>query len=144
MFSENSNPVKPSVALAIIMALAILSFRQYFFYVPFANGFNAISFLGFCALIGWLALLLMPPTLLSMTKTWSTAKSVLLMISVLVYPVSTTFVKIYTLSTYGKIWAQYLALYPILAFIEFVVPAFYIIVAVSLNRRLKAARSLAV
>ena len=124
-----------SIALATFIALAIMSFRQFFFYVPFENGLTVSTFLSFMAMLGWVSLVLAPPILLSLKSGWTSAKSNLLIAAVLIYPVATTSVKIYTLSTYGRIWAQYLAQYPILFFIEFLVPAIYVIVAINLKRR---------
>ena len=50
----------------------------------------------------------------------------------LIYTVSTISVKVASLANFGKIWAEYLVIYPVLALIEWAFPIFYLFVAVRL------------
>jgi hypothetical protein len=130
MFKEKRTAALVSVAASLIVALAILSFRQYFFYVPFAKGFNTLSFLGFLTMIGWVSLVVVPPVLLSSPGEWTSAKSRWLIVAAVLYPIATTSVKLCTLALYGQIWANYLVLYPILFFMEWILPAAYVLFAI--------------
>ncbi len=125
---------KISLGLSVISSLIILSFRDYFLYVPFQGGFNLFSFLGFTALIGWICLVLLPPVFFLDTKSWNSTKYIGFFVAVTLFTVSTLGVKIYSLATLGTIFADYLVLYPALFFIEWMLPIFYIFVALSRNK----------
>ena len=125
---------KVSIAASAVTALIILSFRQYFFYIPFQNGFDAISTFGFLALLGWISLVVVPPIVLSGAEKWTTRRHVIFLISVLMWTGSTLAIKIYTLSTVGQIWADYLVAYPALFFVEWLLPGYYVFLAVTLRK----------
>lgn len=125
---------KVSLAASVVTALIALSFRQYFFYVPFQNGVDLISTFGFFALIGWIALVLVPPLILSRTETWKNFRHVTFLISVSMWTGATLAIKIYTLSTIGQIFADYLVAYPALFFVEWLLPIYYIFLAITLRK----------
>jgi hypothetical protein len=133
MNSSKSDVFRLSLAASLVSALIILSFRQYFFYLPFQNGFNLLSILGFLALLGWISLVIVPPILLLETENWTLRRHVLFLISVSVWTLSTLAIKIYNLLTFGQIWADYLILYPALFFVEWLLPAYYIYLSLSLR-----------
>jgi hypothetical protein len=124
-----------SLAASVIGALAILSFPSYFFYVPFSSGVNTVTVLGFMTMIGWISLLVAPPLFVGVWDMWSKRRSYWLMAAVLLYPVATVLVKISSLVLYGEIWASYLVTYPILFFLEWLLPAAYVYIAIRLRRR---------
>lgn len=135
MFQNKKQLFMLSLAASVIGALAILSFPRYFFYVPFSSGINTGSVLAFMTMIGWISLLLAPPLFVGLTVMWSKRRSYWLMASVLLYPVATVMVKISSLVLYGEIWAEYLVTYPILFFLEWLLPAAYVYLAIRLRHR---------
>jgi hypothetical protein len=121
------NSLTASVIASVVVALTALSFPQYFLIVPFANGVNVLSLLGLATTVGIVALIVLPPLLLRQPNSWSIAKSMFFLFSVSLYTLSTLLIKLYTLATLGRIWADYLIIYPILFFIEWLLPTVYVI-----------------
>ena len=132
MFPYKMDIFKVSIAASLVSALSIIGLKQYFIYIPFANGVDFLSILGFLALIGWIFLVLLPPIFLANTETWSITKNLFFLVSVSLWTLATLSVKIYTLFAMGRIWAEYLLTYPIFIFLEWLLPAFYIFVGLSL------------
>lgn len=116
-----------SVIASVVTALTVLSFPQYFLLVPFANGVTILSSLGFATTIGLVTLIVLPPLFLLGKDSWSMAKTLIFVFSVSLFTLSTAIIKIYTLVTMGTIWADYLIVYPILFFIEWLLPTLYVI-----------------
>ena len=130
-----------SVIASVVTALTVLSFPQYFLVAPFASGVNLLSSLGFVSTIGILTLIVVPPLFLARQDSWSTAKGLTFVFSVTLFTVSTALIKLYTLLTMGRVWAEYLFAYPILFFIEWLIPIFYVILAFKLKRAQDIVRS---
>lgn len=125
-----------SCVISLVILATVLSFPQYFIYVPFTNGLNTLSFLGFFALLGWTLLMIVPPLALNpKIKIWRVSHTFLLLVAVLIYPVSTLGVKIVGLVSLQQFWIQYLITYPILFVVEWIFPLIYTGIAVSLSRR---------
>jgi hypothetical protein len=119
----------------MIVVLTALSFKSYFLFVPFQYGFNLLSTLGFISLIGWLSLTVVPPLMLaSRSASWGVGKSVLLIVASSLWTLSTLIIKIYGLATAGQLWASYLILYPILIFVEWILPIYYVVIAIRLAK----------
>lgn len=133
MFPFNLDVFKVSLAASVISVLVTLSFPQYFFFVPFANGVNVMSTLGFLSSVGLIAMIVLPPIFLLDVDQWSRTKNVYFLIAVTTWTLTTVAIKIYTLATLGRIWADYLVLYPVLFFIEWLLPIFYVILAFKLR-----------
>ena len=133
----NANKVdvfKVSLAASVVTLFIILSFQRYFFYIPFQNGFDVLSTFGFTAILGWVSLVVAPPLLLWKSETWTKQKNVIFLISVLLWTASTVGIKIYTLSTVGQVFAEYLVLYPVLFFMEWLLPGYYFLLARTLRK----------
>jgi hypothetical protein len=115
-----------SLGLSAVTLLIIFSFRDYFLYIPFQDGFSVFAFLGFTALVGWISLVVFPPVFFSDNKPWNSFKTILFFLAIGLYTASTLCVKIYSLATIGTFYANYLVLYPALFLIEWLVPGFYV------------------
>jgi hypothetical protein len=139
MFPEKLNLFGVSVATSIVTIFVVASFPKYFFYVPFANGVDALSFFSFTSMVGWIALVVAPPLFLWKPKVWGTPKAVFFILLTLFYTLSTLGVKAASLALYGKIWADYLVVYPVLALIEWGFPIFYILVSIRLSSNARSA-----
>jgi hypothetical protein len=124
-----------SLALSAISMLIILSFSQFFFYAPLAGGISPLTLLGLFALIGWVSLVVLPPVFLLLVKKWNLRAVVGLISAATLYTAATFGVKILSLATMGAIYAQYLILYPALFLVEWIIPAFYVYVALRLYRQ---------
>jgi hypothetical protein len=125
--------LKVSLIASVVTAFTALSFPQYFLVAPFANGVNLLSWLGFVTTLGIVSLIVLPPLFLR-RDSWSKAKTIFFVFFVSLFTLSTALIKIYTLVTMGTVFADYLILYPILFFIEWILPILY----VSLAFRLRA------
>jgi hypothetical protein len=126
--------LKVSLLISISLFLITLSFKSFFYYVPFANGFNLLSSLQALTVLGWVLLVAAPPLFFSTAMPWSKSKLTLFFVSVSLWTVSTALIKVYTLATLGKIWAEYLTVYPVMIYFEWVAPAFYIWLGVQMYR----------
>ena len=130
-----NNYFRTSIYASTIVVLIALSFKSYFLFVPFQYGVNLLSTLGFLSLLGWISLAAVPPLMLaSKSSSWGVGKSVLLIIASSMWTLSTLVIKIYGLATAGQLWASYLILYPILIFVEWILPIYYIVVAIRLAK----------
>ena len=129
------NLVLTSTAISVTCLLVVLSFKQYFFYVPFLNGVTTYSAITAIALVGWIALITVPPFMLRNTDGWSGIKHYVFLGIVSLWTIGTLAVKIYTLINFGTIWANYLVVYPVLALPEWLVPIFYVVTAMKLKKQ---------
>jgi hypothetical protein len=118
-----------SLILSVVVFFTILSFQNYFFLTPFQNGFNVLSTLQFVLVIGWITLIFAPPFFFRDSGEWSIRKLYLFYFTVVVYLISVTGIKIYTLSVFGAVYTEYLFATPILFLLEWVLPGFYIYIA---------------
>jgi hypothetical protein len=121
--------LKASLIASVVTAFTVLSFPQYFLVAPFASGVNILSWLGFVTTIGIVSLIVLPPLFLLRRDSWSKAKTIFFVFFVSLFTLSTALIKIYTLVTMGTVFADYLILYPILFFIEWILPILYVILA---------------
>lgn len=117
-----------------VVLLTALSFPQYFIFVPFTNGVNLLSFFGAGTLLGWGLLVVGPPLVLRTSiQGWNFSKTLTLVVFVSIYPFFTTAVKVYGLVVLGQLWAEYLVAFPIMIFVEWVLPISYLFLARSLS-----------
>ena len=124
-----------SLILSIASASIVLSFRKFFFYVPFAGGFGFRETFAFIALLGWIALVVIPPLLLRRIERWSDLKTGLLIGAASLYTLATLAIKVNNTVLYGDPFVLYLVNYPALFFLEWLLPAFYISCALLLRKQ---------
>lgn len=125
-----------SLALSVITVLVILSFPSYFLYLPFQDGIGLFAVLGFFALLGWVCLVVLPPVFFADVKRWTTKKNIAFIAVVSLYTLSTLGVKLASLITIGEFYGDYLIIYPVLIFIEWILPVFYIFVALRQGKKI--------
>ena len=127
-----------SLFASVVVLLTALSLKSYFFFVPFETGFNFLSLMAALTLVGWILLVAAPPLLLlSPQSKWTSRRTALLIVSASVWTFATTAIKVYGLAISGRLWADYLALYPIMIFVEWILPAAYVLLALSLQKQSK-------
>lgn len=126
-----------SLLASVVVVLTAFSLKSYFFFVPFETGFNFLSLMATLTLIGWIILVTVPPILLAMRSKWNSRRTALLIVSASVWTFATTAIKVYGLAISGRLWADYLALYPIMIFVEWILPAAYVLLALSLQKQSK-------
>ena len=132
-----------SLYASVVSVLIILSFRDYFLFVPFRNGFDFLSVMGAISLLGWISLVVVPPLMLAnKSARWNGARKWVFIAAVSLWTFATLLIKIYGLAVTGQLWAQYLIMYPALIFIEWVLPIFYISLAFSLAKNTPSRRAI--
>ena len=115
--------------------MVVLSFRDYFLFVPFKNGVDFLSVMGALSIVGWVLLILGPPFLLAnRTVPWGNSRVWLLIATSTLWTFSTLLIKIYGLIAFGQFWGTYLIYYPILFLVEWVLPIFYVAMAFKLRK----------
>ena len=134
--SANVSVFFASVMASIVVLLTALTIRDYFLFVPFAEGYDFVSILGAFTLLGWITLTAGPPviTYLAARSSWDSLKVWLLIVTASIWTVSTTTIKIFGLYAYGAWWGGYLGTYPIMFFIEWILPIAYVVYAWRIRR----------
>jgi hypothetical protein len=126
-----------SLYASVVSVLIVLSFKDYFLFVPFSNGVDFLSVMGAFSLLGWVSLVVAPPLLLSnQAARWTSSKKWLLVAAASLWTFSTLLIKIYGLAVTGQLWANYLIVYPVLIFFEWVLPVYYVLLAFKLAKEL--------
>lgn len=124
---------------SLVTALVVLSFRDYFLFVPFANGFNYLSFLGALSELGWILLIAVPPMLLSNKDAkWTSGRKWFFIFVSSLWTIATVLIKIFGLVTTGQLWANYLVVYPVMFFVEWILPLYYVWLAFKLGSKTAA------
>jgi hypothetical protein len=128
--SRSVNHLQLSILISVSLFLTTLTFRAYFYYTPFTTGVDLLSFLQFLTICGWVLLVAAPPLFFASEYKWTVGKYWGFLVSVTLWTVSTFLIKIYTLVSIGIINYQYLTSFPILIYLEWIVPALYVYLAV--------------
>ena len=118
-----------SILISISLFLVTLTFKSYFFFKPFANGFNLLSILQFLTIIGWISLIAIPPLYFSSEYKWTPAKYFSFLGLTTLWTTSTLLIKVYTFVSFGQIWIGYLTTYPIMIYFEWIAPIVYLLIA---------------
>jgi hypothetical protein len=116
--------------ISVSLFLVTLTFKPYFYYSPFSTGLNFLSILQLATILGWILLIAVPPLVLASEYKWNLARYWTFLGSVSLWTLSTLVIKIYTLVSIGSINYQYLTAFPILIYLEWLVPALYVYIAV--------------
>jgi hypothetical protein len=77
-----------------------------------------------------LLLVASPPLFLSSEYKWTATKYWFYMFAVTLWTSSTLLIKFYTLLTLGQIPYQYLVVYPVMFYFEWIIPALYVFVGI--------------
>ena len=126
-----------SIAASLTTSFVILSFPNYFFYIPFANGVNFSSVLAFTSMLGWISLIVSPILFFWNTNNWTIGKAISFIFLISIYTFSTLQIKVNNLLIYGQVWAEYLLRYPVLFLIEWIIPIFYVLASLALVKKAK-------
>ncbi len=119
--------LRVSILVSVSLFLVTLTFKNFFYYVPFMNGFSILGVFQTLSIIGWIALIAAPPLFFASSANWSRSKFALFVASVSTWTGATLLIKIFGLVTVGKLWANYLIVYPVMIYFEWVAPIFYIL-----------------
>lgn len=133
MFPARVSLFVVSSMLSLISITVILSFRDFFFFVPLAGGISFREVFAFISQIGWVLLIITPPLLLRKVEGWSSLKMWLLISASSLYTLATLGIKVNNVMNFGDPFAAYLTTYPSLFFLEWLLPAFYVACAVMLR-----------
>ncbi len=114
-----------SILISVSLFLITLTFKSYFYFRPFEAGFNLLSLLQFLTIIGWISLIAIPPLYFSSEYKWTPSKYYSFIGLTTLWTTSTVLIKVYTLVTFGTIWAGYLSTYPVMIYFEWIAPLVY-------------------
>jgi hypothetical protein len=129
-----------SILISISLFLITLTFKAYFYYVPFSSGIGFLAILQFLTLCGWVTLVAIPPLFLASEFKWTAIKYWAFLLSVSLWTIATLMIKLNTLVNIGTINYQYLTAFPILIYFEWIVPALYIYIATKYYRPISPQR----
>jgi hypothetical protein len=116
-----------SLLTSIYLLFIVLSFREYFFFLPnFSRPQTLIALTQIFTTIGWIALIVAPPTLLRKSQVMGRAKSLLFLASVLIWPLSTMIIKVLNYYYFDAPYIDYLGVHPLFILFEYVIPAVYV------------------
>ena len=116
-----------SILTSIFNFFIVISFRQYFFFVPnFDRPHSIIAFVQVLTALGWILLIIVPPFVLLKWSDLGKSGPFLLLISALIWPISTVLIKILNLSFYGNPYMGYMKDHPLFVLMEYLIPGFYL------------------
>ena len=116
-----------SVLTSIYSAFIILSFRDFFFFVPnFSRPYPVIAFVQIFTTLGWIALIILPPYVLTNWSRLGRLAPALLLTGALIWPISTLMIKALYLTFYGNPFVGYLGEHPLFLLMEYGIPVMYL------------------
>lgn len=116
-----------SLLTSIYTAFIILSFREFFFFMPnFSRPYPVIAFVQIVTAIGWIALIVLPPYVLTNWSRLGRFAQPLLLAGALIWPISTLIIKGLYLTFYGNPFIGYLGEHPLFFLMEYGIPAMYL------------------
>ena len=116
-----------SVFTSIYILFIVLSFREYFFFVPdFSRPYPEIAFVQVFTALGWIFLILLPPLALANWSSWSKGAPRLILLGALLWPLSTLTIKGLYFVHYGNPSVGYLREHPLFLLMEYGIPALYL------------------
>ena len=119
--------VMTSLVITVVLALTVLSYRDWFFFVPIVgNGLNVISVLQVFSAIGWVSLILVPPFMIWQHRGFVGARKVIFLASALLWPMATILIAFAPYATLGKVYLDYLKDSPIFLFMDLLAPGYYL------------------
>jgi hypothetical protein len=125
--STSGEGVMTSLVITVVLALTVLSYRDWFFFVPIVgNGLNVISVLQVFSAIGWVSLILVPPFMIWQQRGFAGVRKVIFLASALLWPVATILIAFATYITLGKFYLDYLKDSPIFLFMDLLAPGYYL------------------
>ena len=128
---------KVSLWVSLWISSVVLSFKQYFFLVPFASGFTLFGFIQALTVLGWIFLIVGPPIVLRGSGEFTQSRLVGLIFFGSFWTCTTVLIKIMELILYKQVWLDYMVEYPVFVVMEWIVPAYYLAVGLK-SRKLNA------
>jgi hypothetical protein len=116
-----------SFVTSLYTLFIVLSFREYFFFVPdFSRPHPEIAFVQVFTALGWIFLIVLPPLALVNWSKWSKGAPRLILLGALLWPLSTLTIKSLYLLHYGNPYVGYLGEHPLFLVMEYGIPALYL------------------
>jgi hypothetical protein len=116
-----------SLITSVFLFLVVLSFREYFFFLPnFSRPQKLIALTQIFTTMGWILLIVAPPILLNKSQRLSRFNSLLFLLSALIWPISTLTIKVLNYYYFESMFLDYLGNHPVFLLFEYVVPAIYV------------------
>ena len=116
-----------SIFTSIFNFFIVISFREYFLFLPnFSRTHQIIAYVQVLTALGWILLIIVPPIVLLRWSDLGKLGPILLLISALIWPISTILIKILNLSFYGNPYMGYMKDRPLFVLMEYLIPGFYL------------------
>jgi hypothetical protein len=134
LFENNADTAgsKPNYSMlslftSLYTLFIVLSFREYFFFVPdFSRPHPEIAFVQVFTALGWIFLIVLPPLALVKWSKWRRGAPRLILLGALLWPLSTLTIKALYLFHYGNPYVGYLGEHPLFLVMEYGIPALYL------------------
>ena len=121
-----------SLILSALIVLIVLSFRNFFFITP-SKSSSVLAVIQVFYFVGWVLLILLPPTLLFLVRNLNKFVRVLLMVTVLIFPAAAVADHVALAIIQGDPYLLYLVNYPIMLVANAVIPATYVVLLARLK-----------
>jgi hypothetical protein len=124
-----SEPNYPMLSFftSVYMLFIVLSFREFFFFVPdFSRPHPEIAFVQVFTALGWIFLIVLPPLALAKWSSWRKGAPRLILLGALLWPLSTLTIKALHFVHYGNAFVGYLGEHPLFLLMEYGIPALYL------------------
>ena len=124
---SGTNFIVVSALTSIYTVSIVLSFREYFFFIPnFSREYPVIAFVQMLTALGWISLILLPPIALLNWSRLGRLAPLLLVVGAIIWPISTLMIKVLYLLFYGNPYIGYLGDHPLFLLMEYGIPALYL------------------
>lgn len=121
--------VNQSILTSIYIIFIVISFREYFFFIPnFSRPHSIIAYIQVLTAVGWIILIILPPLALLKWRDSGGLGSLLILIGALTWPISTILIKILNFAFYGNPYLGYMRDRPLFVLMEYLIPGFYLYV----------------
>ncbi len=116
-----------SVLTSIYIIFIVLSFREYFFFIPnFSRPYPVIAFVQVLTTLGWISLIILPPLALLNWPRLGRYGSSILLFGALIWQFSTLTIKALYLTFYANPFIGYLGDHPLFLLMEYGIPTLYL------------------
>jgi len=131
---SRESAARMSLIIGAVLALMTFTFPTFFFFSPFAAGFSILGVFQLVSIVGWFALVIVPPVLLATKLNFAGAIRALFFVSVIMWPAAMLLIRATLLIQTSNPYLGYLVQYPIFIFSDILVPIVYLVVWAKLRQ----------
>jgi hypothetical protein len=116
---------KLSLLISTVVLLEVLTYKAFFFINPFASSVMLLRVQQTISMLGWIALIVVPPLAIRFGDRLFKNGRVALFLGFILWPLGVLMIRIYLASTTGNPYITYLFNYPIFLFSDVIAPVIY-------------------